>query len=237
MPSGSNVDLGDFLTTPGLSAGALNATLVLPTDVSNYKWISLYLGTSAYVGLLSPQFSFDQVTWRPLPMYPMTSLDAGDITTSTSATNIIMGAPVSAPFFQVVMSSYTSGTASGILQLQKNGPIGYQLSTTYARLLTAQNKIGYVNNDGQQNIAIAAGHVADTVVSGGGGMLARVLVTTVGTNTMLFYDNNAAPSGNVVGIIPASSPVNGVPFVFKAPCGTGIYAAGNSNNPGVTVFF
>lgn len=241
MPIGSNNDTGDVLQISGLSAGALNADLVPSTFVGQYKWISLYLGTDSYNGILEPQVSFnpsDSTSWKTIKMYPMTSLDSGDVSAAgfDSVTNAIYGAPVIAPYFRVRMTTYTSDFATGILQLYANGLSGFQLIDTYVRILTAANHIGYINNDGTQNIEIAAGTATDTVVSGSGGILARVLVTTLGTHQMNFYDNASAGSGTVVGIVPASAAA-GTIIECKAPCSNGCTAKGDSNNPAVTVFF
>jgi hypothetical protein len=94
----------------------------------------------------------------------------------------------------------------------------------------------YVNlTNGSKTVAIAAGTTADTVVKASAGTLARVLVTAVGTNTMLIYDNASGHTGTVIGIIPASSPVG--TYTFQLPALNGITVQGNAANPAVTISF
>lgn len=239
MPAGANVDIGSVFTLDGLSAGSLNADLVPATYVEQYKWISLYVGPDSYSGVLSPQISYDQTHWKTVSMYPMDSLDAGDVSSVgfNSVTNRYYGCPVIAPYFRVRMTTYVSDFATGSLRLYQDGLPGFQLLDTYVRILTASNYIGRINNDGTQTAEITAGHAADTAVAVNGGMLASVLVTTTGTHAMTIYDNNAAASGTVIGVIPASATVNGVPFVYHMPTSLGIFVAGDPNNPGVTIAF
>lgn len=238
MPTGLNIDNSNIYTIYNLSAGALNADLVPSTDVSQYEWLNMSIGNDAYSALIVPQWSNDNANWFNLKMYPMTTLDAGDVVAAgTEANNVVLGTFVSFNFFRARMTSYTSGTATGTLQLFHGGLPGFQLTTTYVRLSSAANQIGYTNNDGKTNIAIAAGHVADTVVSGNGGMLGSVLVTTTGTAQMTIYDNATTHTGTIIGIIPASAAVTGIPFVFHAPAQLGIVVQGNANNPAVTIFY
>lgn len=231
----------DNLTLGGLSVASLNGFLVDAMDVSQYAWVSLYIGDSEYTGRLLPQVTFDpsdESSWRPLQMYNLTSLDGGDTSNQgTTAMSVVIGSPVTAPFFRVKMTEYSDGAATGVLQLLNACPSAPQLLTTSVRLAQAKNDFGYTLNDGNGNIAIAAGKTDPTVVSEFPGMLARVLVTETGTTQMTFYDSNTEASGTIIGIIPASAPVNGVPYVFKAPVDIGITASGNADNPGVSVFF
>jgi hypothetical protein len=234
------VDDGTTITYAGLTASALNDLLVEPTDVQGYNWLSLSLTDSVYVGRLLPQFSYnpeDPTSWRSIKTYDLRTLDAGDVeNTGTSASATVLGTPIYFPFFRVVMSEFTSGEAVGSLQLSKSGPPALQFTTTYVRVLPAKNDIGFINNFGNGSAPIAAGKTTDTVASLYPGMLSRILVTTAGTNEMVFYDNNSAASGTIVAIIPAST-ARGTWIECMAPINTGIYAAGNSNNPGVSVFF
>lgn len=230
----------DTLTIDGLSASGLDQLLVPETDVRGYNWVSLSLNSSVYVGTLTPEFTFDPSdgsSWRSIQMYNMRSLDGGDASlVGFSATSTVGAGPVYFPWFRVRMSAYTSGEAQGSLLLSKTGPSALQLLTTYVRILPAKNDIGFINNYGNGSAAIAAGHAADTAVSLYPGMLSRILVTTAGTNEMVIYDNNAAASGTIIGIVPAST-ARGTWIECMAPVNTGIYVAGNANNPGVSIFF
>lgn len=127
-------DIGVF-TIPGLSAGSLNADFAPQRDVSQYRWLSVSVNNNAYAGLLVPRWSNDAVVWNLLKMYPMTTLDAGDVSAAgISASNVILGAPVCGfTYFKMTMESYTSGTAIGRMDLYKDGLPGFQLVETYVR--------------------------------------------------------------------------------------------------------
>ncbi|MGH2509870.1 MAG: hypothetical protein ACRDHZ_21025 [Ktedonobacteraceae bacterium] len=93
-----------------------------------------------------------------------------------------------------------------------------------------------VNVGGRVSTAIAAGIATNTVVRGSSGRLARVLVTATGTNQMTIFDNATNPTGTIIGLVPANAAV-GTLLDCQAPAANGITVAGNSNNPGVTIFF
>lgn len=93
-----------------------------------------------------------------------------------------------------------------------------------------------VNVGGRASSAIAAGVTGNTAVKSSPGRLARILVTASGTNQMNLFDNASSPTGTIIGLVPASAPV-GTIIDCQAPAANGITVAGNSNNPGVTIFF
>lgn len=239
MPAGLNVDLGTFQSIPGLSAGALNSDLVPSTNVSQYGWLSVYVGSDTYVGALTFQCSFDESTWLTLNMCPMASasgfsLSSNGISLLSGLTNVVVGTPIWFSFFRVRMTSYTSGGATAVLHLHTNAISGLPLFNTTLNPGTAS--IGMINNNGKLNTAIASGHSSDTIVSADPGMLSSILVTATNTNQMNFYDDPVTSVGTIVGIVPASAAV-GTIIPCMAPVITGITAKGNSANPGVTVFY
>ncbi len=93
-----------------------------------------------------------------------------------------------------------------------------------------------VSTGGATKTAIAAGAAANTVVKASAARLARVLVTAVGTNAMLIYDNATTGSGTIIGVIPANAAVGSV-YDFSMPAANGITVAGNAANPGVTISY
>ncbi len=222
-----------------LSASALNDLLIPAMDVSGYKWITIGIGSDAYVGSLVFERAMDPaLTWEPILMYDMDTLSglSGD-GSSTSDSNIVVGTSIWFPYFRVRMQSYTSGTATGTAILYRDGLPGFN-PLTFGSVANPSNEYaGFVNNDGNKSVPIASGHAPNTIVSAVSGMLASVLVTTQNTHQMTFYDNATTPSGTIIGIIPANQAVDGKPFVFKAPVANGICVAGDANNPGVTVFY
>jgi hypothetical protein len=102
----------------GLTAGALNADLVPSTDVSAYKWISLQIN-GTFVGTLSFQGSNDGVNWpaggNVILNNSNTAIASGvTATTGTGATYI---GPVAFRYIRVRFTAYTSGTATGTVEL------------------------------------------------------------------------------------------------------------------------
>lgn len=93
-----------------------------------------------------------------------------------------------------------------------------------------------VNVGGRVSTSIAAGLTANTIVRGSSGRLARVLVTATGTGQMNIFDNASSPTGTIIGLVPANAVV-GTLLDCQAPAANGITVAGNSNNPGVTIFY
>lgn len=240
MPVGANIDIGTIYTTSGYAAGSLNADLVPETDVSNYKWINLYVGVSVYVGVLTFQGRFPNEDWIDITMYRLGNLDgAHSISSVDSETTTLYGAPIRFPLFRCRMTVYTSGAATGVLELRSEGLAGLSLTGTNQAVGVLDGKyyIGNTNNDGTTSQAIAAGTVGDTVLSANNSFLASILVTTTGSNQLTIYDNASAGSGKIIGIVPASAAVTGVPIPSKAPAALGITVKGNAANPAVTIFY
>jgi hypothetical protein len=93
-----------------------------------------------------------------------------------------------------------------------------------------------VSVGGRTSTAIAASTSANTVIKNSPGRLARILVTATGTNEMDVFDNASTNSGTKIGIVPANATV-GTIIDCQAPALNGITVGGNSNNPGVTIFY
>jgi hypothetical protein len=85
--------------------------------------------------------------------------------------------------------------------------------------------------------AIPAGSgTSAVVVKAAPGKLVRVIVITLGTAAMSFYDNPAAASGTVIFAVPASAPA-GTVYELLIPATAGICAGVVSNSPAVVVTF
>ena len=96
-----------------LTAGALNADLVASTDVSGYSTFTLHiLGT--FVGTLTLQGSNDNTNFSAV--YGTWINNNQPITTATT-TGIITGS-CNFRYLRVRMTAYTSGTATGVLELK-----------------------------------------------------------------------------------------------------------------------
>lgn len=106
---------GAFNELSGLTAAALNADLVPSTDVSAYRGFSLQT-TGTWSGTLTIQMSDDNGTWvnfgSAVKDSSQTFLTAGNFTS-----NGAFSGPILHRYLRVRMTAYTSGTASGMIEL------------------------------------------------------------------------------------------------------------------------
>jgi hypothetical protein len=89
---------------------------------------------------------------------------------------------------------------------------------------------------GGLSTAVAQGKVSDTIIAAVPARLCRVIVTATGTAPTQIFDNPAAGSGMVIGIIPTATAV-GTVLDFSMPAATGITVKGLATNHGFTVSY
>jgi hypothetical protein len=230
IDAGGNVATkGGYTEQASLSAGSLNADLVPSTDVSAYKWFSLHT-SGTWSGLFTLQCSNDNTNWISLNSFVANN---GATFSNTFTTNNLFHGPIFFRYLRVRMTSYTSGTANGTLELYTSDAMA---GINTVALNGGTSTIGAINNDGTSSTAIAAGTSANTVVKASGGRLASILVTTTGTNALTVYDNASTNSGTILAVIPANAAA-GTFTVFKVPAANGITVAGNASNPAVSIFY
>lgn len=100
----------------GLTAGSLNAFLVPSTDVSLYKSFSLQI-KGTWSGTISFKGSNDNSTFVPIAVQTVDAINASGTTVITTTTNNIFIGSILFRYLQVQMTLYTSGTATGVLEL------------------------------------------------------------------------------------------------------------------------
>jgi hypothetical protein len=227
--AGNVATKGGFAEQASLSAGSLNADLVPSTDVSAYKWFSLHT-SGTWSGLFTLQCSNDNTNWISLNSFVANN---GATFSNTFTTNNLFHGPIFFRYLRVRMTSYTSGTANGTLELYTSDAMA---GINTVALNGGTSTIGAINNDGTSSTAIAAGTSANTVVKASGGRLASILVTTTGTNALTVYDNASTNSGTILAVIPANAAA-GTFTAFKVPAANGITVAGNASNPAVSIFY
>ena len=104
-----------------------------------------------------------------------------------------------------------------------------------------------VSGPGQQAVQTAKYNVALTVASAASivvvkssaGWVQSALITATGASqtAITIYDNAATLAGTVIGFIPASATVTGIPYAINAVALNGITASGSIHNPAVTLFY
>ena len=229
---------GGFTEQASLSAGTLNADLVPSVDVSAYKWFSVHI-TGAWVGTISFQASNDNVNFQSIIIDNISSVAS---LPSTATSGGIFHGMVTYRYLRVRMTSYTSGTANGVLELYTTPGALSVIGAIQASSWTVQpgntaNTTAWLmhpDTEGQSTTAIAAATAANTVVKASAGRLCRVLITATGTAEMDIFDNASTNSGTKIGAIPAN-PTIGQVFDLRMPATNGITVGGSSNNPGVTI--
>lgn len=227
-----------FTEVASLSAGSLNADLVTSTDVSAYKWWSLHIA-GTWSGRLTFQCSNDNVNWGNLAAC---SLQSQSTTTTSTTVNDIVGGPVVFRYLRVRMTTYSSGTATGTLELYTtasqmavSGVLANQNGTWTVQPGNVQNTTSWVTKGATNNGTQAANTASNTAIKGSAGTLYSATVTTTGTAGLVVYDNASTNSGTILLSIPANATV-GTIYAFPGgmPAANGITSAGVSNCPGVT---
>lgn len=97
-----------------LSAGALNADLLPSLDVSPYKWWTLQIN-GTYTGVLTWYGSNDASNWTALLAHQVGNANAY-YNNATSVTGLFE-CSIEYRYLLIRMTSYTSGTATGLLTL------------------------------------------------------------------------------------------------------------------------
>jgi hypothetical protein len=86
---------------------------------------------------------------------------------------------------------------------------------------------------GAKTATVAA--TASAIISTQPCRLCRVLITSAGTASLVFYDNAAGTaSGVIVGVTPVTTSVGQI-YDFNFPTNVGLSAVGQTGSPGVTV--
>lgn len=105
-------------STNTYTAGALNAQLVNAIDLSEYGYWSLQIAETAFVGTLTFYGSNDGTNWIGITVTNLnTNGTATSFTVAAGTPNSAFGGAATMRFLQVTMTSYSSGTATGILTL------------------------------------------------------------------------------------------------------------------------
>lgn len=177
------------------------------------------------LGGATPEYVYVASSYAPSPtatVVPLTSpvVNAGQNSASWSVFN-------------------TAGPGSGSVPLDGIAMVAEVLFDVATGNLYAKQGFRGVQDvsvGGRVSLAIAAGVSANTVIKGSPGRLVRVLITASGTNALTIFDNASSPSGTIIALVPPSATV-GTLIDCQAPAANGITVAGNSANPGVTIFY
>lgn len=110
------ITAGAFMEKGSLSAGSLNADLVASLDVSNYKLFSIQI-SGTWSGTLTFQGSNDNTNWFSVQTSQTQSFD--NVGSSVTSNDLRYGY-CAFRFLRIRMTSYSSGTANGVLELYSN---------------------------------------------------------------------------------------------------------------------
>lgn len=88
-------------------------------------------------------------------------------------------------------------------------------------------------NGGTNTTPVGAAATA-AAIKASAGTLHKIVVTTLGTAALSFYDNATAASGTILFTIPASAAVGSI-YDVQFPAANGIWCASGTNTPAVTV--
>jgi len=84
--------------------------------------------------------------------------------------------------------------------------------------------------------AVSVASATPGAVKASAGRLCRIIITTLGSGSQVFYDNASAASGTILFATAASAAV-GTIYDVQAPAVNGIYAAGAASTPVCTVLY
>jgi hypothetical protein len=232
---------GGYTELASLTAGSLNADLVPSTDVSAYKWWSLHINANAYSGTITFQGSNDNSGWISIEAESVSAVTT--MATTVAAASVMYVGQAMFRYLRIRMTAYASGAAQGTLELYTTSPaphvsgaVASQSGTwTVQPGNTANTTAWLFAHGGTNTVAIAAGAAANTVVKASAGRIARILVTTTGTNPLQVFDNASTNSGTIIAALPASPAIG--TYSFDLPAAAGITIAGNASNPGITVSY
>lgn len=206
-----------------ISSTLVGDTILTPTVAANFKtltpgqWIQLSgSGTLEYVRVADSYI----ISTAPSPI-PLTSpvVNAGQTTAIWDAFGA--AGPGQNPIL------LTGEGLEGVILNDRTKP-------GFSRMLQG-NPAGEasVTVGGLQTTSIAAGVTTNTVIKATPGRIARILVTTTGTNPLQVFDNATTNSGTIIAALPASPAIGAYDFQF--PAANGITVAGNAANPAITV--
>jgi hypothetical protein len=91
-----------------------------------------------------------------------------------------------------------------------------------------------VTDGGTATVVITASSAG--VVKAAAGRICRVLLTSIATSAVNFYDNTNAASGTIIATVPATT-VAGTVYSVQMPAANGIYVGGGAGSPGMTVSY
>ena len=153
-----------------LTAGALNADLVSSTDVSGYSTFALQI-TGTFVGTLTLQGSNDNINTNFVSVYGTWVNNTQPVSTMTT-TGIISGS-CNFRYLRVRFTSWTSGTATGTLEL-KTVPF---VQTNISALVSGNTTSTPISARNTGNITTASSSVVSASATG----YSWALVTIHGT--------------------------------------------------------
>jgi len=255
-PGGKPINVGVVLSATLQNAATADGNGT-DFDITGMATTVLLVNPTAYTGTITFYASPDGTTFDKIKGNRQdTTTIADNVANPGSTASIWTFQTAGLAKIRAVMSSSggTSCTVTGYASPFPNSvPLGVTLSSAVLAAGSAlvggvnlvdsggTNKAGvdalhnqYVTSGGTTAVSVAS--ATPGAVKASAGRLCRVIITTLGTGSQVFYDNASAASGTILFATAASAPV-GTIYDIQAPAANGIYAAGAASTPVCTVLY
>lgn len=255
-PGGKPINVGVVLsaTLQNVATADGNGT---DFDITGMATTVLLVNPTSYTGTVTFWASPDGTTFDKIKGNRQdTTTIADNVANPGSTASIWTFQTAGLAKIRAVMSSSggTSCTVTGYASPFPNSvPLGVTLSS--AVLAAGSALVGGVNivdSAGTNKVGVDAQHALQTssggttavsvasatpgAVKASAGRLCKVIITTLGSGSQVFYDNASAASGTILFATAASAAV-GTIYDVQAPAANGIYAAGAASTPVCTVLY
>lgn len=226
-------------------------------DITGMATVQLLVNPTSYTGTVTFWASPDGTTFDKIRGNRQdTTTIADNVANPGSTASIWTFQTAGLTKIRAVLSSSggTSVTVTGAASpLPNSVPLGVTLSSAVLAAGTALiGGVNIIDSAGTNKVGVDAQHALQ--ISSGGttavsvasatpgavkasaGRLCRVIITTLGSGSQVFYDNASAASGTILFATTASAAV-GTIYDVQAPAANGIYAAGAASTPVCTVLY
>ena len=98
------------------------AQAVASTDVSNYRYASVYIVTQGTTSTVSPQCSNDNTNWASCSLGLASTTSGQGVSVGTTASNIILSGTIPTRYFRLNVTGISAGTTAGVIEFFSVAP-------------------------------------------------------------------------------------------------------------------